>query len=356
MASHNYDFSAEQRQAMKRHGVILGEFQNSHGRVIKTYHVLPKTPTPRAVMVFCHGYGHYGIAAMYHYLGMPEKHDVAIYTMDHIGHGFSYGVKAYVKDFANLVTDFCQYVKDVAAKHPGVPLFVVGESMGGAVSIASTYGDGPLTDIVRGLVLVAPMCKIADNLKPPEWQIKMLKGVAKVGPKWPIAPVPDVLERCFKDPAKYAIARADPIPYHGKPRLQTAIQMLYATLAIADNVKNITIPFLLVHGGGDRVTDPTYSKELHEKASSTDKTFNLYDGMDHAMMEEPNNAGERVLNDIMAWVLTRSVPRAADSVAATTPTTTFTTATTATATTSVAPPVSAVSPARTPPRDRKSVV
>ncbi len=61
MASHNYDFSAEQRQAMKRHGVILGEFQNSHGRIIKTYHVLPKTPTPRAVMVFCHGYGHYGM-------------------------------------------------------------------------------------------------------------------------------------------------------------------------------------------------------------------------------------------------------------------------------------------------------
>ena len=46
--------------------------------------------------------------------------------------------------------------------------------------------------------MVAPMCKIADDMKPPDWQISVLRGLARMGPTWPIAPVPDVLDRCFK--------------------------------------------------------------------------------------------------------------------------------------------------------------
>ena len=35
----------------------------------------------------------------------------------------------------------------------------------------------------------APMCSIQDNMKPPGWQVSVLKFLAKLGPTWAITPV-----------------------------------------------------------------------------------------------------------------------------------------------------------------------
>lgn len=47
----------------------------------------------------------------------------------------------------------------------------------------------------------------------------------------------------------------------------------------------MTIPFLLLHGDADTVTESTVSAELFEKAKSFDKTFKLYEGMWHSLTE-----------------------------------------------------------------------
>lgn len=68
------------------------------------------------------------------------------------------------------------------------------------------------------------------------------------------------------------------------------------------------MPFLIVHGGDDKVTDPSVSKLLHESACSTDKTFKLYPGMWHALTSgEPPENIELVFSDIIAWLDQRSI-------------------------------------------------
>ncbi|KAF8716944.1 hypothetical protein HU200_026047 [Digitaria exilis] len=64
----------------------------------------------------------------------------------------------------------------------------------------------------------------------------------------------------------------------------------------------VKLPFLVLHGGDDIVTDPSVSKLLFEKASSRDKTFKLYPGMWHALTAELPDDVERVYSDIINWL------------------------------------------------------
>lgn len=69
----------------------------------------------------------------------------------------------------------------------------------------------------------------------------------------------------------------------------------------------VTLPFLLLHGEEDQVTDPDISRELFESAKSFDKEFKLYPGMWHGLTSgEPDDNIELVFNDIIHWLNKRS--------------------------------------------------
>lgn len=65
----------------------------------------------------------------------------------------------------------------------------------------------------------------------------------------------------------------------------------------------VTLPFLVLHGDADTVTDPEISKALYVQASSKDKTMKLYPGMWHGLTagETDENVGI-VFADIVGWL------------------------------------------------------
>jgi len=65
----------------------------------------------------------------------------------------------------------------------------------------------------------------------------------------------------------------------------------------------VTLPFVVLHGDADTVTDPEVSKALYDLASSEDKTMKMYPGMWHALTvgETDENVGI-VFADIIAWL------------------------------------------------------
>jgi acylglycerol lipase len=77
----------------------------------------------------------------------------------------------------------------------------------------------------------------------------------------------------------------------------------------------VSLPFLIVHGGADKVTDPSVSELLYRSAASQDKTLKLYPGMWHALTsgESPNNI-RTVFQDIIAWLDHRSAYRTTDEL------------------------------------------
>jgi len=69
----------------------------------------------------------------------------------------------------------------------------------------------------------------------------------------------------------------------------------------------VTMPFFILHGEADTVTDPEVSRALYERAASTDKTIKLYPGMWHGLTAgEPDENVELVFSDIVSWLDKRS--------------------------------------------------
>ncbi|XP_071726648.1 caffeoylshikimate esterase-like isoform X3 [Rutidosis leptorrhynchoides] len=182
--------------------------------------------------------------------------------------------------------------------------FLYGESMGGAVSLLIHRKD---PSFWHGAILVAPMCKISEKVKPHPMVITMLTQVEDVIPRWKIVPAKDVIDAAFKDPIKREEIRSNKLIYQQKPRLKTALEMLRTSMGLEDNLNKVTLPFFVLHGEADTVTDPEVSRALYDQASSKDKTIKLYPGMWHGLTSgEPDHNIDIVFGDIISWLDKRS--------------------------------------------------
>ena len=88
--------------------------------------------------------------------------------------------------------------------------------------------------------------------------------------------------------------------YTGSIRVKTGYEILRISTYLQQNLSRLRVPFLVLHGAADNVTDPEASKTLHEEAASTDKTFKLYEGLLHDLLFEPER--EAITQDIIEWL------------------------------------------------------
>ncbi|MCD7463012.1 hypothetical protein HAX54_049788 [Datura stramonium] len=153
------------------------------------------------------------------------------------------------------------------------------------------------------VLIIIPPFLIADEMRPHPMVISVLTKLCNFIPTWKIIPTQDVVDSAFRDPQVRKEIRNNPYCYKGKPRLQTGYQLLRVSMDLEQRLEEVTLPFLIVHGEEDTVTDPSVSKLLYEKASSLDKSFKLYPGMWHSLSygEFPENR-DIVFSDIVAWL------------------------------------------------------
>ncbi|XP_039144588.1 caffeoylshikimate esterase-like [Dioscorea cayenensis subsp. rotundata] len=279
---------------------------NPRGVKLFTCRWLPKTKEPKALMFICHGYAMECSISMRGTGTRLAEAGYAVYGIDYEGHGKSSGLQGYIPSFDNLVNDCSNYFISICEKPENKKRrrFLLGESMGGAVLLLLHRKEPSFWD---GAILVAPMCKLAEEIKPHPIVIKILKKLCNIIPTWKVTPTQDIIDIAFKSPEFRQEVRCNPYCYKGRPRLKTADELLTVSLDIEHNLHRVTLPFLVVHGGDDIVTDPSVSKLLYELAGSEDKTFKLYSGMWHALTSgEPPGNINLVFFDIIAWLDERS--------------------------------------------------
>jgi acylglycerol lipase len=137
--------------------------------------------------------------------------------------------------------------------------------------------------------------------------ISILIKLAKFIPTWKIVPGNDIIDIAIKEPHIRNQVRENKYCYKGRPRLNTAYQLLLVSLDLEKNLHQVSIPFIVLHGEDDKVTDKSISKMLYEVASSSDKTFKLYPKMWHALLYgETNENSEIVFGDIINWLEDRA--------------------------------------------------
>src|SRR6266511_1157576 len=106
----------------------------------------------RGVVVLVHGAGEHG--GRYGYVAERlAAEGFAVYAMDHRGHGRSDGRRAMIDRLDRLVDDLALVVARAREEHDGRRPFLVGHSLGGAVSLTYAIRHG---DTVEGLVVSGP--------------------------------------------------------------------------------------------------------------------------------------------------------------------------------------------------------
>ena len=249
-------------------------------------------PAPRARVVLVHGYAeHMGRYA--HVIEALNGAGFEVHAFDLRGHGCSAGDRVWVDRFDQYVSDLAVFVDRVKAREPGKPVFVMGHSMGGA--IVTTYVLTRKPDL-RGLVLSAPALKPGADVSP------FLIGTA--GLFSAIAPGLGLLdlknEDFSRDPAVVAAMGKDPLIEQGAGPARTASELLNALVEIGKHMEQVKLPFLVMHGTKDKLTNPEGSKELNARAGSTDKSLKIYEGLWHDLLHEPERA--QVLSDLTSWL------------------------------------------------------
>ncbi|PON75335.1 Alpha/beta hydrolase fold [Parasponia andersonii] len=283
-----------------------GHIENSRGMKLFTCKWVPENQDPKALIFICHGYAMECSITMKSTATRLAKAGFAIYGIDYEGHGKSDGLQGFVNNFDDVVNDCSDHFTSICEKkeNRGKLRYLMGESMGGAM-VLMVHQKKP--DYWDGAVLVAPMCKIADDMRPHPVVINILTKLCKIIPTWKIIPTNDIIDLAFKVPEVREAVRANRYCYKGRPRLKTGYELLRVSSAIEPKLQEISLPFLVLHGGDDRVTDKSVSKLLYDEASSKDKTFKLYPGMWHGLLygEPPENI-DIVFKDIIGWLEERA--------------------------------------------------
>lgn len=261
----------------------------------------PLSP-PRGLICMVHGYGN---DISWTFQATPiflAQNGFSCFALDLPGHGQSEGLKAFVPNLDHVIDDCISFFNSIKElqEFQSIPSFLFGESMGGAISLLIHFKN---PNLFKGAILIAPMCRISDKVRP-RWPIpEILTLVGKFIPTLPIVPSPDILDKSIKTPEKKQIAVMNPMRYTGRPRLGTVMELLRATDYLSGKLKDVTIPFIVLHGSADLVTDPNVSRELYEEAKSEDKTIKIYEGMSHSLLfGELDENVELVRNDILAWL------------------------------------------------------
>ncbi|KAD2804277.1 hypothetical protein E3N88_37654 [Mikania micrantha] len=274
---------------------------NSKGQEIFCKSWLPKPGVRiKAAVCFVHGYDD---TCTFFFEGIAKRiaaSGYGVYAIDHPGFGLSEGLHGYVSNF-NVDNIIEQYTKVKGRPEVrGMPRFLLGQSMGGAVALKVHLKEQQEWD---GVVLVAPMCKISAEMKPPEPLQKVLIFLSRLMPKAKLVPTKDLAKLAFRDPQKRKMANYNVISYSDQTRLKTAVELLNATNELESQVEKVSSPLLILHGGVDKVTDPNISKFLYEKATSNDKTLKIYVGSYHCILEgESDERILEVIDDITAWL------------------------------------------------------
>lgn len=240
-------------------------------------------PNPRYVALLVHGYGEH-IGRYEHVAAALNRHGAAVYGGDHLGHGRSDGERVLVEDFEDVVTDLHGVAERAAAEHPGLPVVMVGHSMGGMIATryAQRYGAE-----LAALVLSGPVIG--------SWATIDALAAADEIPDTPIDTA-----TLSRDPETGAAYSADPLVWHG-PFKKTTVRAFAATMAtIAGGGTLGELPTLYLHGGDDQLVPLAASQRGVEGVRGDALTAHVYPGARHEIFNETNR--DEVLTDVTAFV------------------------------------------------------
>jgi alpha-beta hydrolase superfamily lysophospholipase len=259
------------------------KLDGTHGSL--AVRVLSRTD-PTHLAVISHGYGEHG-GRYAHVAAALLANGATVITPDHHGHGLSDGERVHVADAAEYVADLHTVVGWARDRHPGVPVVLIGHSMGGL--IATRYAQTHPEDLAV-LVLSGPVVGLDPGFL-------ALIGMDPM-PEVPIDPA--VLSR---DPAVGAAYAADPLVWHGPFKRPTLVALAGGVEAIAAGPGFGGLPTLWLHGETDALVPLAVVRPTMERLRGEVFEEHVYPGAAHEIFNETNR--DEVIGDMIAFINSR---------------------------------------------------
>lgn len=253
---------------------------------------------PRAVVLALHGFADYSN-------GFAEpapswaRHGILTYAYDQRGFGKAphfgrwAGTDAYVDDLREVFAM-------LRARHRDTPIFVLGESMGGAIAMTGAARNA--LDGAQGLILVAPAVRGSEALGPVATGV--LRTMAHSVP-WLAGPSGSPGIRPSDNIAMLRRLSNDPLILRG-PRVDITwglVQLMDDAVAAAPAVR---LPTLVLVGARDiLVPDGAMARTLARlpPAGPDQRRVAVYDNGWHMLLRDLDAA--RVHGDVAHWIATR---------------------------------------------------
>jgi alpha-beta hydrolase superfamily lysophospholipase len=218
---------------------------------------LPTAEPARAVVVVVHGLGEH--AGRYHEVAeLLHEWGFAVWAHDHHGHGESSGARGGLPSELRLVDDLALVIDDARRENPGVPLVLLGHSLGGLVA-ASLVARGVRP--VDGLVLSSP------GLDPglSGFQKALLAVLPRIAPNLRVG---NGLDDNFlsHDLAVVQAYRDDPLT-HDRIGGRLARFLAYEGATVQQAAARWPVPTLLIFAGDDRLVKPAASRAFAAAAA-----------------------------------------------------------------------------------------
>ncbi|XP_004875338.1 monoglyceride lipase isoform X1 [Heterocephalus glaber] len=271
---------------------------NADGQYLFCQYWKPSRP-PKALVFVSHGAGEH--CGRYDDLArMLMELDLLAFAHDHVGHGRSDGERLVVSDFQIFVRDVLHHVDTMQKDYPGLPVFLLGHSMGGAIAIlAAAERPGHFA----GMALIAPLV-----LPSPEsattFKVLAAKVLNLVLPNLSLGAVDfNILSRNREEVENY---NSDPLVYHGGLKVSFCTQLLNAVSRVERGMPKLTLPFLLLQGSDDHLCDNKGAYLLMDGAKSQDKTLKVYEGAYHMLHKELPEVTNSVFHEINMWFSQRT--------------------------------------------------
>lgn len=231
---------------------------------------------PRAAMLLVHGLGEH--AGRYERLARTlNGWGFMVRGYDHYGHGQSAGPRGALPHHNRLLDDLADLVESMRNRFPGLPLVLLGHSLGGLLA-AGFVARGILT--VDGLVLSSPA--LAMRLNP--LQRLLLGIVSRVAPNLRVR---SGLDPRFlsHDPEVVAAYRTDPL-VHDRVSGRLARFIAHEAAQVRACAPGWVVPTVLLYAGDDRLVDPAGSRAFAAAAPREVVEPHCYDGLYHELFHE----------------------------------------------------------------------
>jgi alpha-beta hydrolase superfamily lysophospholipase len=252
---------------------------------------LPAASPVRAVIVNLHGLGDH--SGLYPNLAtyFPSR-GIAVYAYDMRGNGRSPGQRAYLRSWQEFREDLHLFLGQVRQWQAGLPLFLLGNSLGGLVVLeyALQHPAG-----LAGVIAAAPPL---GQLGVPAVLMGLGRLFSRILPRFSLNVGMD-LSGLARDPAVIEAVLSDPL-FHRRGTARLSTEVTAAINRVQDGASNFSAPLLIIHGSDDRMVPADGSRKFFAKVGYPDREFREYPGAYHGLFADFDH-GE-VLRDLERWI------------------------------------------------------